>query len=80
VQQAGQHCAVGNISRRGLDCVDQLASAVDPEMPLHPEVPPVFLCLMHLGIARLAGILSRRRRIDRGINDAQVATVSLALM
>jgi hypothetical protein len=37
VQQAGQPRAVGNISRRGLDCVDQLAAAVDPEMPLHAE-------------------------------------------
>ena len=33
VQQIGQHCAVGNISRRGLDRMDQLAAAVDPEMP-----------------------------------------------
>ena len=37
VQQIGQHLAVGNIGRRGLDCVDQLAAAVDSEMPLHPE-------------------------------------------
>src|SRR5262252_5341352 len=36
VQQIGQHRAVGNISRRDLDRVDQLAAAVDPEMPLHP--------------------------------------------
>src|SRR6516164_8456610 len=36
VQQIGQHHAVGNISRRGLDRVDQLAAAVDPEMSLHP--------------------------------------------
>src|SRR6516162_11869529 len=46
VQQIGQHRAVANMSRRGLDCVDQLAATVDPEMRLHPEVPLVsFLCL-----------------------------------
>ena len=33
VQQIVQHRAVGNISRRGLDCVDQLAAAVDPKCP-----------------------------------------------
>jgi hypothetical protein len=31
----------------------------------HPEVPLVsFLCLVHLGIAGLVGILGRGRRID----------------
>ena len=71
VQQIGQHRAVGDIGRGGHHRVDQLAAAVDPEMPLHPEVPLVALLgLMHLGIARLAGILGRRQRIDdRGIND-----------
>jgi len=65
VQQVGQYHAVGDISRRGLDCVDQLAAAVDPEMRLHPEIPLVALLgLMHLGIARLIGILGRGRRID----------------
>ena len=53
MQQIGQHRAVSNMSRRGLDCVDQLAAAVDPEMRLHPKVPLVSLLgLMHLGIAR----------------------------
>jgi hypothetical protein len=71
VQQAGQHRAVGDIGRRRHYRVDQLAAAVDPEMPFHPEVPLVaFLRLMHLGIARLVGILCRARRIDdRGINN-----------
>jgi hypothetical protein len=64
-QQIGQHLAVGNISRRGLDRMNQLAAAVDPEMSLHPEIPLVSLvCLVHLGIARLVGIFGRRRRID----------------
>src|SRR6516165_2632431 len=42
-----------------------------PEMPLHPEIPLVsFLGLMHLGIARLVGILGRGRRVDdRGVDD-----------
>src|SRR6516162_11476874 len=36
VQQMGQHGAVGDIGRRRHHRVDQLASAVDPQMPLHP--------------------------------------------
>src|SRR5215813_8959088 len=38
VQQIGQHLTVGNIGRCRHHRVDQLAAAVDPEMPLHPEV------------------------------------------
>src|SRR5215468_7008519 len=50
--------------------VDQLAAAVDPEMPLHPKIPLVALLgLMHLRIVRLVGILGRRRRIDDGCID-----------
>src|SRR5215469_18941551 len=50
---------------------DQLAAAVDAKMSLDAKIPLVALLgLMHLGIARLAGILGRRRRIDdRGIDD-----------
>jgi hypothetical protein len=45
--------------------VDQRAAAVDPKMRLHAEILLVaFFRLMHLGIARLVGILCRRRRID----------------
>src|SRR5262249_22252173 len=59
-----QHLAVGNIGRGRHHRVDQLAAAVDPKMPFHPEVPLVsFLGRMHLGIARLVGILGRGRRI-----------------
>ena len=36
VQQIGQHRAVGDIGRRRHHRVDQLAAAVDREMPFHP--------------------------------------------
>src|ERR1700730_2339194 len=58
MQQLGQYRAVGDIGRRGHHRTDQLGSAVDPEMRLHPEIPLVALLrLMHLGIARLAAFL-----------------------
>jgi hypothetical protein len=41
VRQIGQHCTVGDIGRRGHHRMDQRAAAIDPEMPLHPEVPLV---------------------------------------
>ena len=71
MQQIGQHRAVGDIGRRRHHRVDQLAAAVDREMPFHPEVPLVALLgLVHLGVARLAGILGRGRRIDnRGVDN-----------
>src|SRR5215471_16469485 len=71
MQQSRQYRAVGDIGWRRHNGVDQLAAAVDPEMPLHPKVPLLALPgLMHLGIARLVGILGRRRRIDdRRIDD-----------
>jgi hypothetical protein len=71
MQKIGQHRAVGDIGRRGDDRVDQLGAAVDAEMRLHAEIPLVALLrLMHLGIARLVGILGRRGRIDdRCIDD-----------
>src|SRR5215471_10365678 len=65
MQQIRQHRAVGNIGRRRYHRMDQLAAAVDPKMSLHPKIPLLALLgLMHLGIARLPGILGRRRRID----------------
>src|ERR1700730_16988681 len=58
VQQIGQYRAVGDIGRRRGHRMDQLGAAVHPEMRLHPEIPLVALLrLMHLGIARLVGIL-----------------------
>ena len=70
VQQIGQHRAVGGIGGGDDHRVDQLAAAVDAKMSLDAEVSLVLLSLMHLGIARLVGILGRRRRIDdRGIDD-----------
>src|SRR6202030_3495060 len=64
VQQIGQHRAVGDIGWRGHRRADQLRAAVYPKMRFHPEIPLVSLLrLMHLGIARLVGILGRRRRI-----------------
>jgi hypothetical protein len=71
VQQIRQHRAVGGIGGRGDHRVDQLAAAVDAKMRLDAKIPLVALLgLMHLGIARLGGILGRRRRIDdRGIDD-----------
>src|SRR5215469_6521743 len=70
MQQIGQHRTVGDIGWRRHHRVDQLAAAVDPEMSLHPKVPLVALLgLMHLGIARLVGILGRRWRIDNGRID-----------
>src|SRR5207248_8837069 len=42
-----------------------LSAAVHAQMRLHAEIPLVsFLRLVHLGVARLFGILGRRRRID----------------
>jgi hypothetical protein len=58
VQQLGKHRAVGDIGRRRRHRVDQLATAVDPKMRLHAEILLVALLrLVHLGIARLVGIL-----------------------
>src|SRR5215831_3971699 len=39
VQQPGQRVTVMDVSRRGHDRMDELALAVDPEVPFHPEVP-----------------------------------------
>src|SRR5215469_3946816 len=65
MQQIRQYRAVGNIGRRRYHRMDQLAAAVDPKMSLHPKIPLLALLgLMHLGIARLPGILGRRGRID----------------
>ena len=70
MQQIGQHRTVGDIGRRRHRRVDQLAAAVDAEMRLHAEIPLVALLrLMHLGIARLLGILGRTGRIDNGRID-----------
>src|SRR6516162_8093295 len=67
MQQIGQHRAVGDIGRRHHRRVDQLGTAVDPEMRLYAEVPLVALLgLMHLGITRLLGVLGRGRRTDDG--------------
>src|SRR5436189_270086 len=61
MQQIGQHRAVGDIGWRRHHRVDQFGAAVDPKMRLHPEIPLIaFLRLMHLGIARLGGILGGR--------------------
>jgi hypothetical protein len=51
--------------------MDQLGAAVDAQMRLHAEIPLVALLrLMHLGVARLVGVLGRRRGIDdRCIDD-----------
>src|SRR5262249_54846719 len=71
VQQPGQDVTVVNVGGRGLDGVNQLALAVDPEVALHAEVPlPTFLRLMHPGIARARRILRRRRSgDDRRVHD-----------
>src|SRR5262249_61278973 len=70
VQQLGQDRAVGDIGRRRRHRVDQPGAAIHPEMRLHPEIPLVALFgLVHLRIARLVGILGRRRRIDDGCID-----------
>src|SRR4029077_18650284 len=67
MQQIRQYRAVGDIGWRRRHRVDQLAAAVDPKMSFHPKVPRLALLgLMHLGIARLVGILGRGRRIDDG--------------
>ena len=60
VQQIGQHRAVGGIGGRGDHRVDQLGAAVDAKMRIHAKIPLVALLgLMHLGIARLGGVLGR---------------------
>jgi hypothetical protein len=80
VQQIGQHRAVGDIGRRGDGGVDQLAAAVDAERRLHPKIPRVaFFGLMHLGIARLLGVLGRGRRIDDGRIDDRAGSHFQAL-
>jgi hypothetical protein len=57
--------------------VDQLGAAVDAEMRLHATIPLVALsCLMHLGIARLVGILGRGRRIDDRVATFSPLTAS----
>lgn len=52
--------------------MNALRFAVDPDVRLHPEIPLIVLLgLMHLGVAGLALVLRRRRRVnDRGIDDA----------
>jgi hypothetical protein len=56
--QIGQYRAIRNVGGRDDGGMDQLGSAVDAEMRLHPEIPLVVLLrLMHLRIARLLGVL-----------------------
>src|SRR5258706_10560843 len=65
MHQIGHYRAVGDIGWRGHRRMDQLGSAVDAEMRLHAEIPLLALPrLMHLGIARLVGLLCRGGRID----------------
>jgi hypothetical protein len=61
-----QDRAVGDIGRCGDNRVDQLGAAVDAEMR----------CRMHLGIARLVGILGRGRRIDDRVATFSPLTAS----
>src|SRR5499426_3576885 len=52
VQQPGQRLTVVHVGRGDLDRMNELALAIDAEVPFHPEVPLLaFLGLMHLRIA-----------------------------
>ena len=41
VQQIGQHLGIGDVGGRGRHRVDDLGSAIDPDMGLHAEIPLV---------------------------------------
>ena len=71
VQQPRQDVAVMDVGGGDFDGMNELALAVDAEVPFHAEVPlPAFLRLMHPGIAEAGGVLrGRRRRDDRGVHD-----------
>jgi len=71
VQQIGQKMTIGDIGRGRRRRMDDLGFAIDPDMRLHAEIPLVPLAgLVHVGIARLIGVLRRGRCMDdRGIDD-----------
>src|SRR5579862_1238694 len=65
VQQLAEHVHIGHIRTGRDNRVHQPRIDVGTGMHLHAEVPLLALArLMHLGIARLLGILRRRRRVD----------------
>ena len=63
-------CRISILTVAGLIEIAAL-QAIDPKMRFHPEIPLVALLgLMHLGIARLVGVLGRGRRADdRRVDD-----------
>src|SRR5881628_3038485 len=71
VYQPRQDVTVMDVGGRDFDGMNELALAIDAEVPFHAEVPlPALLRLMHPGIARAGGVLrGRRGGDDRGIDD-----------
>ena len=78
MQEIGQNLRIGDVGRGGHHGVDNFRPAVDPNRGLHAEVPLVaFLGLMHVGVARLAGILGGGRCVDdRRVHDCARDTFS----
>ena len=74
VHVAGQDTATGSAhdcTMTGIGTDHECCGCPHGDVRLHAEVPLIALLgLVHLGIARPAGILGRRRRVvDRGIDD-----------
>ena len=71
VQQRRQHPTVVHVGRARRHRVNELAAAVDPDVPFHAEEPLLALPgLAHLRVALAVLVLRRTRRIDeRRIDD-----------
>ena len=58
MQQIGQRVFVMHVGRRHHGAVRQPALAVHANVQLHAEIPLLaFACLVHIGVARLVGVL-----------------------
>ena len=70
MQQRVRHRDVGDVGGCAMDVVHQPGKLIHADVRLHPEIPLIALLgLMHLGVARMVGILGRtgcsdQRRID----------------
>ncbi len=82
VKKIGKHPTVMHMGRGGDDRRDQLGTAVDPDMSLHPKEPLIALSrLMHLGIPPPVLALRRTRRTDdRGVHNGPGVNLETVLL
>jgi len=65
VQPVVQRIAIGNFGRRDQNRMEELGTAVDPDVRLHAKVPLLALGrLVHLGVSLAVTVFGRTRHTD----------------